>query len=68
MILASKCLSSRLNLSYLVLSPFIVVYSVEPSMGSVAGGLLVTVTGNFFDDDTVVLIGGKSFSYGHFRL
>lgn len=37
-------------------------------MGSVAGGLLVTVTGNFFDDDTVVLIGGKSFSYGHFRL
>ncbi|XP_071828580.1 fibrocystin-L-like isoform X3 [Apostichopus japonicus] len=36
-----------------------VVYSVEPSMGSVAGGLLVTVTGNFFDDDTVVLIGGQ---------
>ncbi|KAJ8026005.1 Fibrocystin-L [Holothuria leucospilota] len=36
-----------------------VIYSVEPTEGSKAGGLLVTVTGDYFDDDTVVLIGGQ---------
>lgn len=37
---------------------FTVIYNVEPNEGSQAGGLLVTVTGNYFDKDTVVLIGG----------